>query len=267
MSQPFMPLFFGDFLASTPTWDGEERSLYLLLLAYQWSAGPLPKDPRRLARMCQYEFDRFEVLWVENVRQKFAETDAGLVNVRLEDHRQKAASISRKRAEIGKAGAAKRWHLDGNSDSNSHDIANSKTMPSKPNQTKPNQSIQNQSSKNQERAPVDDRLVAVFAHWQSVHDHPDSRLSDARKKIIRAALKDYTADQLCESISGYKLSPFHQGHNDRGQVYDSIELMLKDAKRIDAGIGFARNPPRIKSAADLRVEAQKQAMRDFVEGI
>ena len=103
----------------------------------------------------------------------------------------------------------------------------------------------------------------MFEHWQSVHNHPDSRLSDARKKIINAALKDYTADQLCESISGYKLSPFHQGQNERGQVYDSIELMLKDAKRIDAGLGFARNPPRVKTAADLRVEAQAQTITEW----
>ena len=141
MSQPFMPLFFGDFLASTTTWDGEERSLYLLLLAYQWAAGPLPKDERRLARMCQYDFDRFQSLWVGIVRSKFDETDDGLVNPRLEDHRQKALSISKKRAEIGKAGAAKRWHTDSNSDSNCHEVATSKTMPSIPNHTIPIQSI------------------------------------------------------------------------------------------------------------------------------
>lgn len=262
MSQPFMPLFFGDFLASTPTWDGEERGLYLLLLAYQWSAGPLPSDTKRLAKMTGYDHDKFQCLWLNVVRLKFEETAAGLVNARLEDHRLKSLAISKKRAEVGKVGAAKRWQAD----SNSHDVAIGKTMPSIPNQTIPNQSIQNESVKSKTKTPVDDRLDRVFSHWQSVHNHSDSRLSDARKKIIRSALKDYSEDQLCESISGYKLSPFHQGHNDRGQVYDSIELMLKDAKRIDAGIGFARNPPRVKSAADLRVEATAQAMRDFVEG-
>jgi hypothetical protein len=123
--------------------------------------------------------------------------------------------------------------------------------------------IKDQGSRTKEGTKDQGAIAIVFEHWQSVHNHPDSRLSDARKKIINAALKDYTADQLCESISGYKLSPFHQGQNERGQVYDSIELMLKDAKRIDAGLGFARNPPRVKTAADLRVEAQAQTITEW----
>ena len=151
MSQPFMPLFFGDFLASTPTWDGEERSLYLLLLAYQWSAGPLPKDIKKLAKMCQYDFDCFQLIWMQNVRQKFDETPDGLINRRLEQHRTKAASISKKRAELGKAGAAKRWQTDGNSHSNSHsnshEFANGKLIASIPYQTIP---IQTKPSQEQD---------------------------------------------------------------------------------------------------------------------
>lgn len=147
MSQPFMPLFFGDFLASTPTWDGEERALYLLLLAYQWSAGPLPDDTRRLARMAGYDHDKFECLWLNVVRSKFVVTDEGLVNPRLEDHRQKALAISKKRAELGKAGAARRWQADGNSHSNSNDFANGKRIASIPNQTIPIQSIPERKKK------------------------------------------------------------------------------------------------------------------------
>ena len=151
VGNPFMPLFVGDFLASTAHWDGEERSLYLLLLAYQWSAGPLPTEVKRLAKMSQYDLDRFEKLWPV-VAGKFEVTDAGLVNPRLEEHRQKALSISQKRADLGKAGAVKRWQTDGNShsksngnsdstsDSNSHDFANGKTIASIPYQSIPNQS-------------------------------------------------------------------------------------------------------------------------------
>jgi hypothetical protein len=129
------------------------------------------------------------------------------------------------------------------------------------------QRTKDQGSRTKEGTKDQGAIAIVFEHWTKVHDHPDSRLSEARKKIIRNALKDYTADQLCEAISGYKLSPFHQGHNERGQVYDSIELMLRDAKRIDAGIGFARNPPRVKTSADLRVEAQAQTITDWANGL
>ena len=78
--QPFLPLFFGDFLASTAAWEGEERALYLLLLAYQWTSGPLPADPKRLARMCQYEPRAFAKLW-PTVAPKFEAAEGGPGNV------------------------------------------------------------------------------------------------------------------------------------------------------------------------------------------
>jgi uncharacterized protein YdaU (DUF1376 family) len=104
--QPFLPLFFGDLLASTATWEGEERALYILLLAYQWTGGALPSDQRKLARMAQFDQKNFSVLW-ETVGKKFIESDAGLINVRLEQHRERANEISNKRANAGAIGGAK----------------------------------------------------------------------------------------------------------------------------------------------------------------
>lgn len=103
--QPFLPLFFGDLLASTAMWEGEERALYILLLAYQWTAGPIPADPKRIARMCQYDTKRFLELW-KTVGQKFVQHGDGLINLRLEQHRQKAKEISAKRALAGAKGGA-----------------------------------------------------------------------------------------------------------------------------------------------------------------
>lgn len=141
MATPFMPLFFGDFLASTPTWDGEERSLYLLMLAYQWSAGPLPNDVKRLSKMCQYDFDRFESLWIGAVRSKFDETPEGLINLRLEEHRKKALAIASKNAESGRRGAAKRWQSNGERHSERHESANGEFIASIPNHTIPIKTI------------------------------------------------------------------------------------------------------------------------------
>lgn len=106
--QPFLPLFFGDFLASTATWDGEEQALYLLLLGYQWASGPLPEDPQKLARMARYEPKRFQKLW-GTVGQKFIAVDSGLLNERLEEHRQKANELAEVASARGRAGARKRW--------------------------------------------------------------------------------------------------------------------------------------------------------------
>ncbi len=110
---PYMPLFFGDFLASTAEWEGEERSLYLTLLGHQWAQGSLPAEPRRLCKLVGWDQTLFDRCWPV-VSGKFQETDGRLTNGRLESHREKAVQISDKRAEAGKAGAAKRWQKDGN---------------------------------------------------------------------------------------------------------------------------------------------------------
>lgn len=82
----------------------------------------------------------------------------------------------------------------------------------------------------------------VFDHWKQVHGHPKAQLDDKRRRVIRNALANYTADELCESISGYQNSPHHMGLNDRNTRYDDIGLFLRDASHIDAGLSFARAP-------------------------
>lgn len=129
-TQPFLPLFFGDLLAATPTWEGEERALYLLLLAYQWSAGPLPTDPKRIAKMCQYDVKTFVRLW-GIVGKKFTPTADGFINARLEEHRKKAVEIASKRSSAGANGAAKRWQRD--KQDNSKPMANATSLQCHPN--------------------------------------------------------------------------------------------------------------------------------------
>lgn len=101
--QPFLPLFFGDLLAATPRWKGPQRSLYILLLAYQWFDGPIPNSPSEIADMCGYPLDEFEKLWAI-VGRKFVPCEGGLMNLRCEEHRIKAERISKKRATAGKKG-------------------------------------------------------------------------------------------------------------------------------------------------------------------
>jgi hypothetical protein len=84
----------------------------------------------------------------------------------------------------------------------------------------------------------------VFDHWKSVHGHPRAKLDAKRRRSIQNALAIYPADELCEAISGYLNSPHHMGVNDRGTRYDDIELMVRDAKHVDAGLAFARDPPQ-----------------------
>ncbi len=125
--QPFLPLFFGDFLASTAEWSGEEASLYLTLLGHQWTLGTLPADPAKLTRLVRWERKTFDRCWPQ-VSTKFVEHDGRLVNARLEQHRAKSDELAEKNRASGRKGAEARWRNDGERHSERHKSANSETL-------------------------------------------------------------------------------------------------------------------------------------------
>ena len=86
----------------------------------------------------------------------------------------------------------------------------------------------------------------MFEHWKATHEHPKSQLDIKREKVIRFALKAYTPEQLCLAITGYRKSAYHMGDNERKVKYDDIELFLRDAKHIDAGLKFAETEEQPK---------------------
>lgn len=110
--QPFMPLFFGDLLAATAEWEGEARSLYLTLLGHQWSAGSIPTNPDDICRLVGWTPKTFKRYW-PRVASKYVEQDGRLYNIRLEEHRQKASSITEKNSGSGKKGARAKWQSTG----------------------------------------------------------------------------------------------------------------------------------------------------------
>lgn len=90
--------------------------------------------------------------------------------------------------------------------------------------------------------------VDVFAHWQMRMNHPGAKLDAKRTKQITAALKlGYTVDHLKAAIDGCAKSPFHMGKNDRQTVFDSIELIFRNADKIDTFIKL--NNTEIKPGA------------------
>lgn len=60
-----------------------------------------------------------------------------------------------------------------------------------------------------------------------------TKLTDERRRLIRKALKTYPVDDLVDAVRGWKHSPHHRGENDRHQVYNDIELLLRNAKQIE----------------------------------
>lgn len=90
----------------------------------------------------------------------------------------------------------------------------------------------------------------VFAFWKSTMRHERAVLDIKRRRVIEARLKDgYTAESLCEAIHGCSLSPFHMGDNDRKTRYDGLDLILRDAEKVDKFIGYAKSPPAVATAS------------------
>lgn len=83
----------------------------------------------------------------------------------------------------------------------------------------------------------------IFNHWRETHRHQKAALDDKRKKVIEKALQAYSEEDICNAISGYRNSSHHMGQNERSTVYDAIELFLKDAAHIDAGLKLYIEPP------------------------
>ena len=73
----------------------------------------------------------------------------------------------------------------------------------------------------------------VWECWKDVCSHPKAVLTADRRKLIRKWLPIYGVQRLQDAIIGCSKSPHHQGQNDRHCKYDSLELILRDAKHIE----------------------------------
>lgn len=128
-AEPFMPFFVGDFIAATSEWEGEEASLYLTLLGYQWSLGSLPVEPHKLCRLVRWDRKAFDRCWPQ-VSVKFIQRGDRLVNNRLERHRDKVKELGEKNAASGKKGAEARWRKDGERSESANGESIASAMPS-----------------------------------------------------------------------------------------------------------------------------------------
>jgi hypothetical protein len=104
-------------------------------------------------------------------------------------------------------------------------------------------------------APTGD-VERVFTEWRQATGHERSRLDEKRKRLIRRALAGYPLEDVLAAVRGWRNSPHHRGDNDRHTVYDSIELLLRDAEHIERFRDLEqRGPPApamTRSAHNLR---------------
>jgi len=104
MKYPWMPLFWGDFLANTMHLSAQEAGAYLFLIAHAWEHdGEIPSDRVRLARIAHVRQDQWNKVW--SAVQNFFEIKAGGPSIdrythrRVTDELHRLGKISNKRKE------------------------------------------------------------------------------------------------------------------------------------------------------------------------
>lgn len=118
----------------------------------------------------------------------------------------------------------------------------------------------------QTRATLECAVTEVFDHWREKMNHPRAALDPKRKRLIKAALKNYDVKSLKLAIDGCSVTPHNIGMNDRGQRYDGLHIILRDADQIDRFIHNAYNPPKLKGRQARTEAINRQAMEEFLSG-
>ena len=82
-------------------------------------------------------------------------------------------------------------------------------------------------------------ISQVFDYWRQSLGHPRARLTADRKAAVRRRLAEgYSVDEIKRAIDGCKASPFHQGDNEFGSVYDDLTLICRSGSKLEQFIGY-----------------------------
>jgi hypothetical protein len=109
-------------------------------------------------------------------------------------------------------------------------------------------------------------VITMFEYWKTHLEHPPAKLDDKHKNLIHQAFKSgYDAGQLCEAITGCSLTLHNMGHNDSGQRYDGLHIILRDANQIDRFIYNARSPPKPFIDAKRHTQANVQTLQRWLD--
>lgn len=114
---------------------------------------------------------------------------------------------------------------------------------------------------------VNNPIHNVFEHWKQVMNHPQARLDNKRKSIIKIALDSgYTVEQLKQAVDGCAHTPHNMGDNERGQRYDGLHVILRNADQIDRFIRNHKSPPQLHSKNNQRAKRAYASLQDWIQG-
>lgn len=111
----------------------------------------------------------------------------------------------------------------------------------------------------EQAVPAPDAVRRLFDHWVFMLGKNPKRvaLGPERRKVISRALQLYELEVLEMAIEGCAASEWHAGENDRGTVYQDIELILRNEAHIErfAALGEQLRIKVANEAARARAQA------------
>lgn len=116
-----------------------------------------------------------------------------------------------------------------------------------------------------------DDVAAIFAYWAQTFKRPEAKLDQDRRRWIQRALKGgYSAEALCEAITGCAKTPFNQGDNPQGVHHTGLHIIFKNAEQIERFRRHAVQPPEPNMAQSITAQvksANLEAAQLFVQQI
>lgn len=82
--------------------------------------------------------------------------------------------------------------------------------------------------------PITCEVTEIFNFWKFTMGKKRSKLTDTLKSKIQARFTDgFSFEDLRFAITGCKNSSYHMGDNDKGTLYNSIELIFRNANKTE----------------------------------
>lgn len=111
-------------------------------------------------------------------------------------------------------------------------------------------SVPDEKPKPSRKQKTPDGVDEVFDYWKSVMGKTGQTVLDGKRKArIVWALGQYGVETSKRAIDGCKDSAWHMGENDKGQRYDDLTLIFRDASKVENFLEIANAPPKTNLVA------------------
>lgn len=95
----------------------------------------------------------------------------------------------------------------------------------------------------------------VFEFWKETFGKNAKTIFDAKRRyaVEKQLRNGFSVEDLKLAVVGCSKSPHHMGENDRGEKYNDLELICRDAPRVEKFIEIASGPAKASAKQEAEV--------------